>query len=188
MPAGDALLGTSVIDNLRRLRIETAAPENEIAAIANSRLSVILHHAVDKVPFYRALAPPFHADPYKWLLRFPVVGKSEINNQQKRLLADGGGPLVACPSSGSSGIQSTVYVDHGDRARSRAIQLLWWEWAGYRMGKPLLQTGITPNRGFQKGLKDRVLRTDYRPAFNLSESHALDILSEWSRPIPAVNS
>jgi phenylacetate-CoA ligase len=55
---------------------------------------------------------------------------------------------------------------------------LWWEWAGYKFGNSLIQTGITPNRGLVKGTKDFLLRTDYIPAFGISEEFILAKLEE----------
>jgi len=36
----------------------------------------------------------------------------------------------------------------------QAAQTALWEWSGYQLGKPFLQTGITPDRGKLKAAKD----------------------------------
>src|SRR5262249_9001744 len=60
--------------------------------------------------------------------------------------------------------------------------LLAMGWAGWRLGEPHLQTGISPNRSFQKRLKDIFLRCHYASAFNLSDAHLdrmLDLLETY---------
>ena len=48
----------------------------------------------------------------------------------------------------------------------RAIQTLFWEWGGYRLGDPIIQTGMGLNRSKVKRFKDKLLRTTYTIAFN----------------------
>jgi phenylacetate-CoA ligase len=55
--------------------------------------------------------------------------------------------------------------------------MLWWEWAGYRLGDPLIQTGINPHRPGIKKLKDIFFRTKYISAFSHSEKEVLKCLS-----------
>ncbi|HEY4377032.1 MAG TPA: hypothetical protein VGM93_07725, partial [Acidimicrobiales bacterium] len=72
--------------------------------------------------------------------------------------------------------QSTVWASAREISRSQAIQTLWWEWAGYRLGDRLLQTGITPDRGRVKAIKDRVLRTTYVSAYGLTDADMVRVL------------
>jgi phenylacetate-CoA ligase len=85
--------------------------------------------------------------------------------------------LLKNSSSGSSGFQTSVYWSHKEQAINRATQMLWWEWAGYRLGDPLIQTGINPHRPGIKKLKDIFFRTKYISAFSHSEKEVLKCLS-----------
>jgi phenylacetate-CoA ligase len=76
-------------------------------------------------------------------------------------------------SSGSTGANFCVREDPETGGRHRACLLLALEWAGYRLGEPHLQIGITPQRGLIKTIKDRALRCTYLSAFDLSDE-ALD--------------
>ena len=77
--------------------------------------------------------------------------------------------MIKHVSSGSSGEQSVVYWTNLQQSQNRSVQITWWHWAGYAFGMPVLQTGITPKRGFIKKLKDFFLRTNYVSAFSHSD-------------------
>ena len=51
-----------------------------------------------------------------------------------------------------------------------AAQTLYWEWAGYSFGKKALQTGINPERGLKKQLKDKLLLIKYADAFRIDSN------------------
>jgi phenylacetate-CoA ligase len=72
-------------------------------------------------------------------------------------------------------------MDAAAQASARAMQLLWFEWSGYRIGDTILQTGMTLQRGLIKGLKDRFLRTRYIPAFDLRDDDIEAVLQELAR-------
>jgi phenylacetate-CoA ligase len=54
--------------------------------------------------------------------------------------------------------------------------LLRANFSGWEVGESLLQTGMSPQRGMVRALKDRVLRTTYVPAFNLSDRSIDELL------------
>jgi phenylacetate-CoA ligase len=68
-----------------------------------------------------------------------------------------------------------VLVDNGTMSRARALMILRATYSGWEIGTPILQTGMTLARGTVKGIKDRILRTHYVSAFNLSDV-ALDAM------------
>lgn len=85
--------------------------------------------------------------------------------------------LIRSSSSGSTGVQSVVFMNKDEVSEIRAIQTLWWEWAGFKFGQPLIQTGITPNRGLVKTIKDFLLRTKYISAFSHDEKEIFELLN-----------
>lgn len=162
---------------LRRWRRIQHLGSEELAGLQRRGLEKLLKHATTAVPHYRELAVAPATDPYEWLRRFPILTKSDLRSEKDRLLTPSVRRLVKVSSSGSSGMQSTLWVTPRELSRSSAIQTLWWEWAGYRLGDRLLQTGITPDRGVVKALKDALLRTTYVPAFGLTTEEMSTILS-----------
>ena len=83
--------------------------------------------------------------------------------------------LIECKSSGSSGIQGVTYENKKEQSIHRALQILFWEWSGYYLGKRIVQTGMT-SRTTLKQIKDILLRTYYIFAFNHDEKQFLDLL------------
>jgi phenylacetate-CoA ligase len=102
--------------------------------------------------------------------------KVDINEHVDQLVTRPVNQLIAESGSGSSGVQGTVYMDKSAQASQRAMQMLWFEWCGYRAGDSILQTGMTLDRGVVKRTKDFFLNTDYAPAFNLDASSIRRIL------------
>lgn len=164
LPMGDTMIGGSMMSELRKLR-----KMNGDAQFQQEKLMKVLQHAAKRSPYYKELNIPFHEDPVTYLKRFPILTKQILRSETDRLLTMPVHGLSRECSSGTSGFQSIVYWTKQEQSQHRATQLLWWEWAGFRMGDPILQTGITPNRKLIKGIKDKLLNTYYLQAFSHSE-------------------
>lgn len=177
LPLGDVALRTEFMRELRRWRRIERLSAPELARLQRTGLGKVLHHATTRVPHYRDLQVRPAEDPYEWLRRFPILTKQDLRTEGERLVTPGSKGLVKITSSGSSGIQSTLWASPREMSRSQGIQALWWEWAGYRLGDRLLQTGMTPERGMTKVLKDRLLRTTYVVAFGLTDDEMAEILA-----------
>jgi phenylacetate-CoA ligase len=179
MPAADFATGTRIMDQLRYWRSISALPANDLNELANKNLNNILKYSSDVIPYYSQLNLKQGPDPEENLRRFPVMKKSNIRDHLDALIAPGAKGLIKYSSSGSSGIQGSVFMNKKEQSVIRAIMLLWWEWAGYTMGQKTIQTGITPERGFVKDLKDRFLNVEYVSAFNISETEVLKTLDNY---------
>jgi phenylacetate-CoA ligase len=84
-------------------------------------------------------------------------------------------------SSGSTGAQTTVLIDKACNDEVFATQLLFWSWGGFAMGRSHLQTGIWPERGALRRLKDLLFRCTYFGAFDLTDSAAEAMLRQIDR-------
>lgn len=177
LPIGDKVTKSSVMESLVQWRNITRLSEVEISELARHNLVELLEYASGHAPYYRALNIEKQADPYQWLKRFPIMNKHDIRNNIDQILTEPQQRLIKCVSSGSSGIQGITYMNEKERSVNRAIQILWWEWSGFYSGKKILQTGISPNRGWVKRLKDILFRTRYVTAFSQSESEIVEILN-----------
>lgn len=185
LPVGDAVLRTEFMSELRRWRkLQHLSPE-AVKKLQTESLLTVLGHASANVPFYSNLdadlGQPGGANAFEWLSRFPVTTKKELREHGSDLCVPGSKGLIRNASSGSTGFQSVVWASRREMSRSMAIQTLWWEWAGYRLGDRLLQTGITPDRGITKKLKDIALRTKYVDAFGLLDDEMEEILRSVPR-------
>jgi phenylacetate-CoA ligase len=180
LPFGDWVLGTQYISTLKKWRTIQNLSENELQQLQQNNLSRLLKHAVLNVPYYKS----FHTGSDQPTLKdFPVLTKPLIRENIERMLwhPKQKEKLVSEKSSGSSGIQGEVYVSRKEQSVFQATQTLTWEWTGYQLGASLLQTGITPNRGFVKSVKDFLFRTHYVSAFKLDEKRVEEVLNQLTK-------
>lgn len=180
MPLGDIFNHTQIIGKLNYWRGISLLSEKELKDLASNNLATILKFAISSIPYYSNLGIEYKFKPEKLLSVFPIMYKADIKNNLENLISEKKSELIKYASSGSSGVQGIVYMNKTEQSIIRAIMLLWWEWAGYKFGKPTIQTGITPDRGLLKGLKDRLLGVDYVSAFNISEAEIVKILNKYS--------
>jgi phenylacetate-CoA ligase len=178
LPIGDFLSGSTVMKQLKQWRKISLESEENIKVFSESNLSSILTKATEKVPYYRAFQNSNGLSTIDWLKTFPIMTKKEINAHIQELTSMPLDKLIKKESSGSSGIHATTYMDRSSIDTTRAIQMLWWEWAGWKIGQPLLQTGMGKDRGKLKKMKDLVLRTKYTLAFGLSRKEVEVILED----------
>lgn len=150
--------------------------EREIEKLATANLLNLLSYSVSQIPYYRKYNLGFHENPYDWIKNFPILTKESLRECQSQLIATNKENLIACKSSGSSGIQSTTYQNKKEQSSNRALQMLWWEWAGFFAGKRIIQTGINPSRGLLKKAKDLLFRTQYVSAFAHKEKDVITLL------------
>lgn len=178
MPIGDWLNGSCVMEELQRWRTYSTLNTEEIDNIAQMNLENLLDYAVLNVPYYHKYAQTRTGDsPYDWIKQFPIIKKMDIHNHIDDMIAVGYDKkkLIECKSSGSSGIQGVTYENKKEQSIHRALQILFWEWSGYYLGKRIVQTGMT-SRTTLKQIKDILLRTYYIFAFNHDEKQFLDLL------------
>jgi len=178
LPAGDKLLGTAYIEKLKEWRQIQGKSRAELNKLQKDSLQKLLALAVKKSPYYKGLQIPQDTDPFKWIKNFPVMTKQSIKENLDGLILEDKAKLIKVSGSGSSGIQGEVYLKKTNQSMQQAVQTLWWEWAGYRMGDRILQTGMTMKRGFVKRGKDILLNTKYIPAFKLDRNEMLEIFKD----------
>lgn len=176
LPAGDLALGTSFISELRRWRSISQLNERELNRLSVNNLERLLVFATGRVPFYKKISARDKNDPVLWLKNFPVVDKTDYNNNIEAFLSEPKDKLIPNYSSGSSGVQGVVYMNKKEQSITQAVQTMFWEWSGYYPGKPIVQTGITPDRGTVKSLKDSFFKTKYYNAFDLDQNELTGIL------------
>jgi phenylacetate-CoA ligase len=172
LPAGDALLGTSFIRHLKEWRRIQWLGARDLENLQRRNLAQVLDFATRHIAYYQCLGLRLSGDPHADLARFPIVGKRAIKAEPDAFVRGPRSRLVCEKSSGSSGVQGAVYMTKDEVSHAQAIQTLWWEWAGFRLGTRYFQRGITPERRFVKRVKDILLRTTYVSAYQLDEGDA----------------
>jgi phenylacetate-CoA ligase len=179
LPVGDMVNNSSFVKELKVLRQQDSMKEEELICLQKRKLKNILDYAVEYAPYYKKYKEKFDDNPLIFLKQFPILEKDTLRKEIDNLLTKDKTTLIKQSSSGSSGIQTIVYFDRKEQSIQRAYQIRWWEWARYRIGNPILQTGITPKRGILKKIKDILFRTYYLPAFSHTEENVLEAL-DWA--------
>lgn len=175
LPIADLVNGSTFITKLRELRRICLLSSEELILLQSEKLQRVLRHSIKSVSYYAELKDLLSEKEID-LKQFPIMDKQILFDKQNELISLPKSKLIKNASSGSTGHQSIVYWSKDEQSINRATQILWWEWAGYRFGDPILQTGITPNRGFVKSLKDKLLNTYYLQAFTHSKREVIEAL------------
>jgi phenylacetate-CoA ligase len=189
LPAGDVAFGQRMIQRLRFLKEAQWWDPAKLSALRNQSLKSLARIAYSEVPFYREIMDSAGVAPEdiqrpEDLRRLPIVTKSMFRaGYPHKTTRKTGQKTYESRSSGSTGENFAVIEDSETAGWYRASLLLALEWAGWNLGEPHLQTGMTLNRNLSRQLKDMLLRCHYVSAFDLSDSHldeCLDILDRNS--------
>jgi len=143
------------------------------------RLRELLQHAQQHVPYYRDLFAriafdPASVDSLDDLQRLPFLGKPEIRANTDALKADNATGLARFNTGGSSGEPLIFFignqrVSHDVAAKWRATR--WW---GVDIGDPEIVVWGSPieltAQDRVRALRDKLLRTELLPAFEMSEA------------------
>ena len=171
LPIGDFFNKSSYIKQLKYWRKVDTFSEDDLNLLQSDNLSNLLKYTLKNVPLYNKLVVEVDK-PELGLKKFPIIDKFTIREQSDQLISKeySKKDLISYSSSGSSGVQTTVFMTKKEQSVIRGILTHWWEWSGYRVGKPIVQTGITPNRSFLKSIKDRLFNTIYLNAFSHTQT------------------
>ncbi len=182
LPLGSFVFRENLIFELDKLEKTVKKNELEIKKIQKNKLEKIIKHAITNTKYYKSLNISSTLNPVNDLKKFPILEKRHLQNFQADIISNifDKEKLTMQHSSGSSGVQSIVYWTRKEMSIYRANQLMWWRWAGYKLGQPILQTGITPDRGFIKKIKDFFLRTRYVQAFTHTKKDVIDSI-KWAK-------
>ncbi len=165
LPVGDRMLGQGLVPHLRFLEEAQWWEPARIHQKQNRRLQNLIEVAYQEVGLYhtqmdqRGLKPEdirTAAD----LQRLPVVTKDMLRDAYpQQAIRPTGNKTYESRTSGSTGKNFVVV-----KGRQRAAFMLALGWAGWRLGEPHLQTGMTFDRSLDRRLKDALLRCHYMSA------------------------
>lgn len=185
LPAGDAAFGQGMLRRLRFLEQAQWWDRERLYQERDRRLRQLITTAYNEVPFYRdvmdrsGLKPSDIRTPGD-LPKLPVFTKASMRaGYPRKITRPTGQKTYESHTSGSTGENFVVLEDAATRGTYLASFLLSLEWAGWRIGEPHMQTGMTLHRNLPRRLKDAVLRCHYVSAFDLDDENidrALDQL------------
>lgn len=179
LPFGDKVFGSTLSCNIQIVKSTLGQTSFTIEKKQSEELSNHMCWVTEHSPYYKQLDINKCENPYLWLKDFPVLTKDIIRNNTELMLTESKEMLICNSTSGSTGIQTNIYINKKEQSLIRALQTTWWGWAGYEMGEPIFQTGLATHRTFEKRLKDFFFRTHYQFAFGLTEGNTKKGL-EWA--------
>jgi phenylacetate-CoA ligase len=163
----------------RRMEETQWWPRERLEALRLERLKALLAHAGQHVPYYRGLFRSTGFDPHSVsaladLGRLPFLTKPLVRANVEALKSERSEGLARFNTGGSSGEPLVFFigaerVSHDVAAKWRATR--WW---GVDVGDPEVVVWGSPiELGTQdrvRGLRDRLMRTELLPAFEMSEA------------------
>jgi phenylacetate-CoA ligase len=180
LPIGDRVFGSNLSRDIERVKLTLAQSSYNIQRKQSEDLFKHLNHVKNHSVYYKQLKIDKCNNPSLWLKKFPLLTKDIIRNNTGIILTESRDKLICNSTSGSTGVQTNIYINKMEQSLIRALQTTWWRWAGYDMGEPIFQTGLATRRTFEKRLKDFFFRTHYQFAFGLTEANTQKGL-EWAR-------
>jgi len=189
LPAGDLAFGQKMMRRLSFLKEAQWLPSEKLHSIRDRSLRELINVAYDEVPFYRDLMDKASVNPADIqkaadLRKIPIVTKQMLRlAYPDRVTRGTGKKFHESRSSGSTGANFSVRLDSETAGWYRASFLLALGWAGWKIGEPHLQTGMTLNRDLSRRMKDALLNCHYFSAYDLTDSHldlCLNILERHS--------
>ncbi|NVK52998.1 MAG: phenylacetate--CoA ligase family protein [Flavobacteriaceae bacterium] len=179
LKAGDFATGGSFVSKLKEWRRICRFSREKIYELQKEKLKQLLSFASVNSPYYVLQNIPREEDPFTWLRNFPILKKKSFRDNLDYFITEKNRQkLTVITSSGSTGPPSKVFFDKKTLSNNRALQILWWEWAGYQFGNSILQTGVNMNRSREKAIKDILLNTRYISAMSHHESEILEELKK----------
>lgn len=188
LPVGDTLYGHHMTRRLSFLRQAQWWDRQRIYDYRDRLLSETIRQAYE-VPFYKELMDALKLKPDDIrsaadLHKLPVVTKDMLRAASPdRVTRNTGQKTYNSCSSGSTGAPFCVAEDNFTAGWYRASFMLSLEWAGWHIGEPHMQTGMTLNRFAGRGIKDAVLRCHYVSAYDLTDvnlARNLEIIERYN--------
>lgn len=189
LPLGDVVTGQYMMKRLKFLEEAQWWDSERLHLYRNNLLSSLINISYQEVAFYRermdiAGIKPSDIRCFEDLQKLPIVTKDDLRTgfPNKVTRKTGQKTYLAC-TSGSTGKNFCVVEDAQTAGWYRATFMLELEWAGWTIGEPHLQTGMTPNRSLDRRLKDYFLNCHYISAFDLSDEKLdanLDLIEKYN--------
>lgn len=192
-PLQERLKAHDTVAVRRRMEASQWWSRAQVESLQLERLRSLLAHAGARVPYYREIFARHGFDPAAVssladLQALPFLGKPEIRANLEALKAEGAAGLARFNTGGSSGEPLIFFigrerVSHDVAAKWRATR--WW---GVDIGDPEVVVWGSPielsAQDRLRGLRDRVMRTELLPAFEMSEARLDNFLVRIRRRRP----
>ena len=181
LPLGDLILKTNFIKNLNFWRSFDSLSELELINYQEKQLKNQLLYAQKYVSKYKGIKIDLNKKANEIIKSFPILTKDDLRSNPKSLQINNNQHVSRIYSSGSTGVSTWVSMNKSDLMSIQSLSIHLWELCGYKLGNPILQTGISPKRSRLKKMKDLFFGVHYVSAFTLSKDDLKKICSRLSR-------
>ena len=187
LPIGDQLYGTPMMQHLHFLRDAQYWSREHLSDYRNERLRTLIATIYGEVPFYRQLMDREKLTPADFrttddLRKLPIITKALLRPAYPHdTVRNTGQKTYEACSSGSTGTPFCVQEDWYTAGLYRGAFLQALEWAGWTIGVPHIQTGMTLTRSRGRAIKDFVLRCHYVSSYDLRDEQLDTILDVMDR-------
>jgi phenylacetate-CoA ligase len=187
LPVGDLVFGQRMMARLKFLEGAQYWSREKLLAKQAADLQALIQIAYNEVPFYKSLMDDGKLKPNDVqqpadLAKLPIVTKDMLRAAYPdKTTRPTGQKTYQVSTSGSTGKNFYVMEDYYTAGWYRASFMLSLEWAGWQIGEPHLQTGITPERSLDRKLKDWFLGCHYFSAYKLGDEQLDAILKEMEK-------
>jgi phenylacetate-CoA ligase len=177
LPAGDFLFGQGMMERFRYQEKAQWWDPDRIHKERDQSLQNLIRVAYHEVPFYRELMTAAKVKPEDIrtaadLPKLPIATKDMFRaNHPQKTVRSTNQKQYEVKTSGSTGKNFVVIEDAQTAGSYRACTLMALHWAGWRIGQPHLQTGMTLKRSPDRKLKDAFMRCHYVSAFDLTDEN-----------------
>ena len=128
LPLSDTLMGTHFIRELKKFRKFDTYSSDALEQIQKERLANLLSNAVNNSPYYSQFKNELDSDNiFDSLRKFPILTKDILRKNENEIFCKPKESLTKLSSSGSSGVQSTIYLSKEEHNIIRAQQVRGWE-------------------------------------------------------------
>jgi phenylacetate-CoA ligase len=184
-PLQERLKHHTTVAARRRLEETQWWPADRLQALQVERLRALLVEAGAHVPYYRDLFQAQGFDPAQLtsvadLQRLPFLAKPLIRTHTDALKHDQAQGLARFNTGGSSGEPLVFYIGHERVSHDVAAKWRATRWWGVDIGDPEIVVWGSPiELGSQdriRAWRDRLMRTELLPAFEMSEARLDDFI------------
>lgn len=177
LPIADYMLRQEIMNRLNFLEEAQWWDQEQLYEKRDKELQFLIKTAYHEVPFHRSLMDKAGVEPESIsteddLQYLPITTKDMYRQDfPQRTTRRTGYKTRIAHTSGSTGKNFQVLEDTYTTGWYRASFILALQWAGWHIGEPHLQTGMSLKRGFIKGVKDFLMRSYYVSAYDLTDDH-----------------
>lgn len=194
-PLHERLKGHNSLRRRRELERTQWWSSDRLEHLRSERLRGFLMRIGDRVPYYRRLFAELRFAPSRLgsvaeLAALPFLTKALIREHTEALKADGAQGLSRFNTGGSSGEPLIFYLDNARISHDVAAKWRATRWWGVDVGDPEIVLWGSPielrSQDRLRDLRDRLLRTELLPAFQMSAKRVQGFLETIRRRRPAM--